>query len=112
MNSSVMWFDVDRFSWVWDKFNSGPVSQMIQGFPGDQDFLNHTIDHNQRRFFDDNKFQSYRWQCLDGGYNFKRRHHHQPGSGTVISSDTSVVVFHGRPKPHQITDSVIREHWQ
>ena len=112
MNSSVMWFDVERFGWVWDKFNSGPVSQMIQGFPGDQDFLNHTIDHNQRRFFDDSKFQSYRWQCLDGGYNFKRRTHHRPNSGTVIAPDTAVVVFHGRPKPHQTTDPAIREHWQ
>jgi hypothetical protein len=112
MNSSVMWFDVDRFSWVWDKFNSGPVLQKIQGFPGDQDFLNATIDHNQRRFFDDCKFQSYRWQCLDGGYNFNRRSHHRPGSGTVIAPDTSVVVFHGKPKPHQITDPAVREHWR
>jgi len=112
MNSSVMWFDVARFGWVWDQFNTGPVTQKIQGFPGDQDFLNATIDHNQRRFFDDCKFQSYRWQCLDGGYNFTRRQHHRPGSGTVISPDTAVVVFHGKPKPHQVTDSVIREHWQ
>lgn len=112
MNSSMMWFDTDKFGWVWDKFNSGNVLQTIGSFPGDQDFLNHTIDHNQRRFFEDRYFESYRWQCLDGGYNFKKRTHHQPGSGVCIASDTSVVVFHGKPKPHQVTDSVIQQQWQ
>lgn len=112
MNSSVMWFDVAKFNWVWDKFNETPVTKVVQSFPGDQDFLHHTINHFQRRFFDDCKFQSYRWQCLDGGYNFKRRQHYQPGSGITISPDTSVVVFHGRPKPHQIQDQIIQNLWQ
>lgn len=111
MNSSVMWFDVERFSWVWDKFTTGSVLENIKGFPGDQDFLNHTIDHNKRRFFEDRYFQSYRWQCLDGGYDFKHRRHHLPGSGVVIQPGVAAVIFHGRPKPHE-AGPVIQQLWQ
>jgi hypothetical protein len=112
MNSSVMWFNVDRFSWIWDRFSQADFKATIKSYPGDQDYIGAALDVNQRRFFDDFRFESFRWQCLDGGYDFARRRHLQPGTGVQIQSGTSVVVFHGNPKPHQTTDPVIREHWQ
>jgi hypothetical protein len=102
INSSIMWWNVDRYSYVWDKFKSLDIDQTVKQYQGDQDFLNATIDYNNRRYFDGNKLESYRWQVLDSGYDFEKRQYRHPGKGPVISGETSIVVFHGHPKPHEI----------
>jgi hypothetical protein len=111
MNSSMMWFNVDRFAWIWHKFSSEDFKTTIKSYPGDQDYLGAVLNVNQRRFFDDFRFESFRWQCLDGGYEFARRRHLQPGTGVQIKPDTSLVVFHGSPKPHQVQDPTITSLW-
>jgi hypothetical protein len=112
INSSVMWFNVARFQWVWDQFQRHTVSRITHEYPGDQDFLFATIPSPHRRLFEDRRVASYRWQLADGGWDWQRRRSLHPGTGTVIPPEVSVVVFHGRPKPHQLTDPVIAEHWQ
>lgn len=111
-NSSVMWWNVSHFSWIWEQFSKSDIKQLTKTNPGDQDYITKVIDINQRRFFEDRMFESFRWQCLDGGYNFQRRQHKSPGSGVKIASDTSVVIFHGLPKPHQISDTTITQLWR
>jgi len=111
-NSSVMWWNVSHFSWIWEQFSKSDITQLIKTNPGDQDYITKVIDINQRRFFKDQMFESFRWQCLDGGYNFQRRQHKSPGSGVKIAPDTSVVIFHGAPKPHQISDTTITQLWR
>ena len=111
-NSSVMWWNVRNFSWVWEQFSKEDIKQVTKNNPGDQDYITKAIDINQRRFFEDRMFESFRWQCLDGGYDFQRRQHKSPGSGVKIAPDTSVVVFHGLPKPHQISDAAITQLWK
>jgi hypothetical protein len=112
MNSSVMWFNVDRFAWIWHQFSHADFKTTIRSYPGDQDSLGAVLDVNQRRFFDDFRFESFRWQCLDGGFDFAKRKHLKPGTGVRIQPDTSVVVFHGTPKPAQVHDPVIQQLWQ
>ena len=111
INSSMMWFNVNRFSWVWNQFNQQDFKTTIKSYPGDQDFLNAVLDVNQRRFFEDFYFESFRWQCLDGGFDFFKRKHLKPGTGVQIKPSTSVVVFHGQPKPHEIQDPAIKTLW-
>lgn len=112
INSSVMWFNVEKFSWIWDKFLSANVLDTIKQFPGDQDYLNHVLDINQRRFFEDRYFESYRWKCQEGGYDFQKRKHRHPGAPMQVGADTAVIVFHGKPKPHEVNDPVIRDFWR
>jgi hypothetical protein len=110
-NSSVMWFNVSAFSYVWDQFlNDGPAV-VASRFHGDQDYITKVIQPNKRHHFDNKYFESYRWQCIDGGYDFHFRKHKAPGTGIKIAGDTAVVVFHGHPKPHQITDPEIVTLW-
>lgn len=112
MNSSVMWWNVSNFYHIWDEFcQLDPVTQSRK-YPGDQDFLNANIDIARRRLYDTNRVTSYRWQALDGGYDFRVRRHKKPGKGIRLSDDTSILVFHGKPKPHQIQDPLIVQHWQ
>lgn len=112
MNSSMMWFNVDQFAWIWDRFSQEDFKTTIKSYPGDQDYLGAVLDVNQRRFAEDFYFESFRWQCLDGGYDFAKRKHLKPGSGVQIQPSTSVVVFHGNPKPAQVHDLVIQQLWQ
>lgn len=111
LNSSVMWWDTREFADVWDNFSATNINDTIKKFPGDQDYLTQVIPYNRRRFFDDKHFESFRWQVMDGGYDFVRRRHRQPGSGVKIGGDTSVIVFHGNPKPAHVMDPVIQSLW-
>jgi hypothetical protein len=111
INSSVMYFNVDRFGWIWDDFAKLNINDIVKRHAGDQDYLGHVLNVNQRRMFEDQYFESYRWQVLDGGYDFQRRTHRQPGAGAIIAPDTAVVVFHGQPKPHQLPPGELRSIW-
>ena len=84
---------------------------MMQKYHGDQDYISSLIPQNQRRFFNENYIKSWRWECLDGGYDFRKKRHNSPGSGTVIPKHASILVFHGSPKPADISDLVIQQHW-
>lgn len=112
INSSVMWWNTDQFQQTWQQFQSQPLSEVMRRYPGDQDFLTACIPDSQRRFFDEEQIQSWRWQCLDGGYDFRARAHRTPGTGTTIGKKTSVLIFHGKPKPDQVFDPIIQQHWQ
>ena len=112
INTSIMWWDTTKFANVWTQFSCRDLAGIIKRYHGDQDYVNDTVPQNQRRYFPLDCIQSWRWQCLDGGYNFKQRTYSLPNSGTQIPSNTSVLIFHGHPKPADIQDSIIIQHWQ
>lgn len=112
MNSSIMWWNVPTFDWVWQKFKKTDVADTIkQHRLGDQEYIGNVLTHKHMRFFDQTLIQSWRWQANHGGVMFPERKHREPGTGTQISDLVSVLVFHGDPKPHQITDPVIKQLW-
>ena len=113
MNSSVMWWNVSEYHWIWEKFSQSNVETTIQQHrQGDQDYIMKAIGHNNIRFFEDSAMQSWRWQIWEGGIQFPYRHTNKPGAGAVIPDNTSVLVFHGQPKPHELLDNVvIKQHW-
>ena len=112
INSSVMWWDTGAFSKVWSTFQNENLAMMMRRHPGDQDYLTAVLETQRLRFFPTNNVKSWRWQCLDGGFDFKTRKWKNPGTGTVVDSDTSILIFHGNPKPHESCDSVITQHWK
>jgi len=111
INSSVMWWDTTKFNDVWQTFRNQEFLLLQRRYPGDQDFLSDTILQNRRRFLDEKLIQSWKWECLDGGWDFKHRKHLTPGTGTRVGT-ASVMVFHGRPNPCQVQDPVVLQHWQ
>lgn len=113
MNSSIMWWNVPKHNFVWERFSQADIDQVILENPlGDQQYIGRTVGHNGIRFFDDASIQSWRWQAHDGGMDFSTRQPRAPGTGTLIDKRASVLVFHGRPKPHEIDDVVIKQHWK
>lgn len=112
LNSSVMWWNTAQFGYVWKEAQARGVQALMQKYHGDQDFLSDVIPLNQRHFFHPDFIKSWRWQCKDGGYNFQRRSYKTPGAGTDIPDITSILIFHGQPKPGDIDDPVVIQHWQ
>jgi len=110
LNSSVMYFNVDKYNYVWGEFIKSPESYMNK-LHGDQNFIDRMIPIEQKRFFDITRIKSWRWQLFDGGWNNETKNHRTPGTGTVIDKNTSIAVFHGKPKLHQLNDAVIDKYW-
>lgn len=112
INSSVMWFNTVRFDEVYKKFTGEKLNYLMRKYRGDQDYLTEAISPDHRKFLATERVQSWRWQALDGGFNFRNRSYQSPGSGTLISNKASLLIFHGKPKPAEVKDPVILEHWQ
>ena len=112
INTSVMWFNTMRFAHVYRDFVSNDMDQIMRRHHGDQDYVSEVITQEQRRFLDTERVKSWRWQALDGGYNFNHRRYHSPGTGTQITDKTSLLIFHGKPKPAEVQDPAILQHWQ
>ena len=111
MNSSMMYWDNNQCRYIWNKIVNEDVTELSKRYHGDQDYLSEQISLNDRKFFNSDAIQSWRWQVNDGGMNMRTRTVIQPGAGAVLAPTTHVVIFHGSPKPHEITDSVIQQHW-
>lgn len=111
-NTSIMWFDTVKFSYVYTDFLDRGINQIMRRHQGDQDYVSEVITQPQRRFLDQERIKSWRWQALDGGFDFTRRTYLNPGSGTQLDKNTSVLIFHGKPKPAEIQDPVVLQHWQ
>ena len=113
INSSVMWWNVEKFSHVWTGFEKLDIAQTVKKYHGDQDYIGSVIEYNQRRNFEQAQLQSWRWQVSEGGYNFTSRKPKQPGAVAQIDPAASILVFHGRPKPHECTaDPLIDRFWR
>lgn len=112
MNSSIMWWDTRRYDWIWQDFLKEDIDRITRRYHGDQDYLHAHIPMASRRYYPDQTVISYRWQALDGGFDFRTRRHREPGTGVKWPDTAGAMIFHGRPKPHSVTDhSIIQQLW-
>jgi len=109
LNSSLMYFNVDKFGYIWEDFKLDPGAYMSR-LHGDQNYIDKKVPPPQMQFFDEKLVRSWRWELLDGGYDINTHRHKAPGTGTFVD-DTRVIVFHGKPKLHEISDPVIDKYW-
>lgn len=112
VNSSIMFWNSNHRNAIWKRFCDIGLKQCVRSFRGDQEFITQSLPGNQIRYFDDHLVRSWRWQVLDGGIDPKTRKYKRPGSGAVLPPDVRVVVFHGEPKPHEISDPIMNSLWK
>jgi hypothetical protein len=112
INSSVMVWNPGQFNWIWKKFQKHGIHEAMKRYQGDQDYLTAVLPPQDIGIMDQDLIKSWRWQIKDGGMDPRTRRHHVPGSGTKLDAKTCVMVFHGSPKPHEVDDPVIAQHWQ
>lgn len=112
INSSVMWFDTSIWANIYRDFDPKKLPTIRSQWHGDQDYIDTKIPDTRRHYFDRQLVRSWRWELVDGGWDFARKKHRAPGTGTVIDDKVGIIVFHGDPKPHEITDPVVLQYWR
>lgn len=112
INSSCMIWHTVKFQHVWRDFCQHNIHAITRQHQGDQDYLNRVIGEQERRFLPEEKLRSWRWEVKDGGMDFKKKTYRRPDAGSVIPINTDIIVFHGRPKPHEISDPVVVDLWR
>lgn len=88
-NSSVMIFNPDKMGYIWDSFDKAMTSQMH----GDQNWITKCLGYSETRTF------PTEWTL-----SFKK-------DKNRITADTSIVVFHGKPDPHEVDADWIKLNW-
>jgi|TARA_B110000285_G_C15065766_1_gene585020 hypothetical protein len=111
INSSIMLFDTGNYKHVWDKYKNNQ-DRITQQFHGDQNYIDEEIVET-KRMIPDGKIASYRWEVLHGGMDMRTRAYpHRREIDVLIDPDTSIVVFHGDPKPHQLDNNILKQYWR
>lgn len=111
INSSLMRWNTEKFHWIWDTFVSRGLQPVMQAFRGDQDFLSELlVTQACFRYLDRDRIHSWRWQVHRGGIDFATGR--ARGVPTQIDAAASFLIFHGSPKPHEISDSAIQQLWR
>jgi len=111
INSSVMWFDIKDYAYVYNEFDPKSIIDNPRcPWHGDQDYIFEKVK-NDVAFYNSDQILSYRWQVMHGGYDFRYRKHKDPGAASVVPPEASVLIFHGNPKPHEVKDNIISQHW-
>jgi hypothetical protein len=111
LNSSVLSWEHRSQSDIWEKFSKDP--RHAQRLHGDQDWI-WAVSKEKIKFWPQEWIQSYKWEIRSreelinrtGKYGFK------DVKNVVPHPDCSVAVFHGDPKPENITDQLIIDNWQ
>jgi hypothetical protein len=83
-NSSMLFWNHEKYHRVWDKFQQYP-EQIQSKFAGDQNYISDEL-RSEITWWPDSWAISYRWEFLKSG----------------TQKETAVIVFHGSPKPHEI----------
>lgn len=107
-----MWFDPFKYDYVYRDFD---LKQIVNNprcpWHGDQDYIFSKVKTDVN-YYNTDQILSYRWQVKEGGFDFRYRKPINPGSESAISQTASILIFHGNPKPHEVTDALISEYWR
>lgn len=110
-NSSIFKMDTGKFSHVWDNYIIN--SSLSKKMHGDQDWIAYQITEGFS-FWPDNWIRSYKWEIRNRSdlvlENRKRRFKNIANPN--IDSNTSILVFHGDPKPDEVFDPIIIDNWK
>lgn len=106
-NSSIVKFTPKIASDIFNSFMTNPI-EYVRKFRGDQDYLDqYVVD---KVWWPKKWAMSWKWEVYNGGMvecNSTKYY----DTTTNIDADTSMLVFHGKPDPHDIKDNIIKGSW-
>ena len=92
--SGIMRWENNTYNMIWERLTRD--RHLINSYHGDQDYIWHYHQHNIE-FFPDDYTMSYKWDHVK---DYK------------VLPNAKVLVFHGEPRPHQVSDQLVLEHWK
>lgn len=106
-NSSVFRFNSDNYHFIWDNLVSD--LSRIKKFHGDQDWIYDQLKHGFS-FWPEKWIQSYKWEIRNKSELSNKRF--KEISNPKVNPETSILVFHGEPNPHDVKDPIIVDNWR
>ncbi len=109
-NSSIFRLQSRTMPFVWENLvNNIGITKRLHG---DQDWLFNEITEGFD-FWPDEWCQSYKWEIRDRSeiVGTGRDRKFNQIKDTTVNPNTSILVFHGDPKPEQVQDPIIVENW-
>ena len=110
-NSSVFRLEKGSYKHIWENLSRDYKQTKLMH--GDQDWI-YKQAHKEFTFWPDIWIQSYKWEIrsrhdiiLD---NKKRKFKNI--ANPIIPQETSLLVFHGDPKPSEVNDPIIVDNWK
>lgn len=107
-NSSVMAWHSDSMHYLWHDFVK-EIKSTVQRHRGDQDFINQQM--KDFVFWPDTWAASWKWEAWRGG-KINPSEYRIADQKTIIHNETKILVFHGKPNPHECEDPLIQNLWQ
>lgn len=113
MNSSVFRLHKGQFPHVWDNLTAD--WKQTSKMHGDQDWIYNQMFQNPKyMFWPDKWIRSYKWEIRDKNdvvRNPNNKRVFREKTNPYIDPETSILVFHGEPKPIDVEDTVIVDNW-
>jgi len=112
LNSSVMAWNHGEQSHIWRDFKKNPADAMR--LPGDQDWIWRT-SKDRIKWWPIEWIQSYKWEIRrreDLTIQNGKRRFKNPQHTVNIHPECCVTVFHGDPKPQDVTDQFVVDNWR
>jgi len=91
--SGIMRWENNTYNMIHERLQRDDT--IVQSYHGDQDYIWHYHRHDIK-FYPDEWTMSYKW---DHVRDFK------------VLPTTKILVFHGEPRPHQVTDEIVLDNW-
>jgi len=106
-NSSVVKFTPKIAENIFNAFMLNPY-QYIKKFRGDQDYFDEYV--TDKVWWPTKWAMSWKWEVYNGGM-IESNSQKYYNTRTIIDEETSILVFHGKPDPHDVKDEIINLHW-
>ena len=108
-NSSVMCFDANRYTNFFEMWKNDSTS-IVRKHKGDQDWITELLG-GSKVWWPYEWVMSFKWEVLNGGLERLGTQKYKD-TETQVSQETSILVFHGRPNPEDVTDDIIVNNWK
>ena len=109
-NSSVFTWNAPDMNSFWEQFNRDYQNKKMR-YPGDQDWMYAEI--KGASFFPDTWIQSYKWEVKEQKrMTITAGKKHFDDIPSKLPEDCAILVFHGKPNPHELEDKIIVDNWK
>lgn len=108
-NSSVMCFDANRYTNFFEEWKNNQLG-IMKKHKGDQDWITEMLG-GSKKWWPYEWVMSFKWEVLNGGLERLGTTNYK-GKETKVSQDTSVLVFHGKPNPEDVTEPIVVNNWK
>lgn len=111
LGSAVLRWNAGQYSDIWETLVNNP--NLIKSMHGDQDLI-WRLYKEDIKFYPDDWIRSYKWEIrnkselIGVGAGTRFRDNRNP----TVNPNTSIIAFHGYPKPCQVHDKIILDNWR